>query len=433
MKMTKKFVLISMDAMIYEDIDYLQTLPAFKWLMEQGSIVKGMKCIYPSLTYPCHATMVTGNFPRKHGIINNTQMAPGNSKPPWLLYHEAYRCKDLFDACKEKGLTTASVAWPTTGLHPNIDYLMDEVVGIKSTTEEEYHQAFLSTGTSEEVWRNVIQPHIHFRTKMQGHPGIALFSTNVFCDILRTYKPDVALLHIANIDTYRHQTGVFSDLVKRGLEESDYMLGMILQALKDIGELENTNIVVTADHGQIDVQQIVYPNVMLKQHGYITVDEDGGVTDWRAWCLYAGTCAEIFVKNPADEAELYELLEEKAKEGIWGFSRVYTRQEMAMEGMDCSCAFILETDNKSAFESDWNGPYCKPLSAVKGSHGFHPDKGPKPPLLVKGPGFQSGVKLELAHLTDGAPTWAKLLGVSLPDTDGYPIDRLLKMEEEKTC
>ena len=142
---------------------------------------------------------------------------------------------------------------------------------------------------------------------------------------------------------------------------------------------------------------------------------------------------KIFVKNPADEVELYKLLKEKAKEGIWGFSRVYTRQEMAMEGMDGSCAFVLETDNKSAFESDWNGPYCKPFSSVKGSHGFHPDKGPKPPLLVKGPGFQSGVKLEMAHLTNGAPTWAKLLGVSLPDTDGYPIDRLLKKEEEKTC
>lgn len=424
--MKQKFVMISMDAMIFEDLNYLLTRPSFKWLMEQGSMVKRLKSIYPTLTYPCHATMVTGNFPRRHGIINNTEMCPGNVNPPWVVFHKDYCCRDLFDACKEAGLTTAAVAWPTTGLHSNIDYLMDEVAGIKLTTEEEYHQSYLQTGTSEDVWRNTMLPHLHFRTKTQGHPGIALFSTNVFCDIIRTYKPDFSALHIANIDTYRHKTGVFSDLVQRGLEESDRMLGMILQALKDSRELDNTNIVVTSDHGQIDVRQIVRPNVLLAKHGYITVDKDGTVTDWRAWCLQAGSCAEIFVRDPADEAEIFKLLQTKAEEEKWGFSRVYTRQETAEYGFDGPFSFVLETDGQSTFMSDWVEPYFTKLPAVKGSHGFHPDKGPRPPLLVRGPGFQSGVIMEHAHLVDGAPTWAKLLGVSLPDTDGSPLESLLK-------
>jgi hypothetical protein len=47
-------------------------------------------------------------------------------------------------------------------------------------------------------------------------------------------------------------------------------------------------------------------------------------------------------------------------------------------------------------------------------------------FLCKGPDFKENVTLETGRLVDQAPTFAKLLGVRLPEADGVSIDALLK-------
>ena len=69
--MRKKLIVISADAMVAEDLEYLKTLPNYRKYLEGGALVKHVRSIYPSVTYPCHTTMVTGVYPDKHGITSN--------------------------------------------------------------------------------------------------------------------------------------------------------------------------------------------------------------------------------------------------------------------------------------------------------------------------------------------------------------------------
>lgn len=422
--MQQKLILISMDALIYEDLAYLRNLPTFSWFVDHSAIVEQVKSIYPTLTYPCHATMATGRWPSSHGVVNNTVLEPGNPNSPWLWYHDAYRCKDLPDACKEAGLSVASVSWPTTGNHPSVDYLLDEIAATNANTEETYRIDYEKTGTSHQVWNDTVAEHIHLRLQNPKHPGLCYFVTNVCCDMIRKYKPHFTMLHVANVDSYRHKTGVFSELVERGLRESDEVLRRILQAVEESGDKDCTNIVITADHGQMNISRIVNPNVMLKENGFITV-EKGKVTNWKAWTMSAGMCAPVYVNDKGDEASVYEFLLEKAKEGIWGFEKVYTREEAAAEGYAGEFSFVLETDNTAEFCNAYQGPYEITLESTQGAHGYHPDKGPKHPILAYGPAFEKGVTIPCANLVDGAPTWAKVLGVDLPDCDGRVLHELL--------
>ena len=105
----QKLILVSMDAMIREDLDYLKTKPSFGWLLEHCAQVERVRSIYPTLTYPCHATMVTGCWPAKHGVVNNTYFRPGEVDPDWLWYHDVYQIPDLLDAAK--------AAYPYTIFH----------------------------------------------------------------------------------------------------------------------------------------------------------------------------------------------------------------------------------------------------------------------------------------------------------------------------
>ncbi len=428
----RKLIVISFDAMVWEDHSILERLPMFRSFFREGALVKRVRSIYPTLTYPCHATMLTGCWPDKHGVFNNTVQIPGVSKLPWQFYHDAVRCADLMDACKAASLKTASVGWPLTGNHPSIDYLLDEIWPEEQTVDA-YRQAILSSGTSEEIFNDIISPCLYMRPHRR-QPESSYFSTRVACGIIRRYRPDILTLHVGNVDHYRHVTGVFSERVELGLAECERILTDLVWAAKDAGVYEETSFVATSDHGQLDITRTVYPNILLRREGLIETDADGKVTDWKAYCYTAGMSTHVVLRRPEDRAlwdRVYSLLKNWRDESVWGIGQVYTAQEVLQsERLKGNFSFVLETDGYSSFGNRCTGVYAEPAAPSltgprSGRHGYHPDKGPRPMMLCFGPAFRKGAVLENACLADGAPTWARILGVSLPDADGRVLEEIL--------
>lgn len=421
-----KLIVISADALVYEDLRYMQQLPAMGYLLKNGSLVKRMKSVHPTLTYPCHATMRTGCYPEKHGVLHNTYMIPGEIDPAWMWYHEVLQCPDLFDACKCGGLVTASVGWPSTGKHPNIDYLVDEVAGLKVKTKEAFYGYYTSTGTPQELYEEVVAKHIHIRYNQPDN--VKLFNTEAACEIIRNKKPDLLLLHVGDPDSTRHKYGVFGKEVYPALVDTDMLIGKILTAARESGE--EYNIVVTADHGQVDTTRYVYPNALLAQNGLIKTDDKGAVLDCKAWCHSSGMTTMVYLKDPSD-TETYQkvktIFEEKIAQGDSGIYAIRTKQEAAADHLTGEFTFVLETDGHTAFGDDWHIGYERPHADGKllGRHGYHPDIGPRPPFVGCGPAFRKGVVLEHGNLVDGAPTYAQVLGVELPDVQGKALKELL--------
>ena len=414
----QKLIILSMDALVREDVEYLKTKPVFGAFLRGAAEVGHVKSIYPTLTYPCHATMATGCWPKKHGVLSNTAFDPGNPDPNWNWYHDVYRVPDVIDRAKEAGKTTAVVGWPSMALHPNVDYLVAEIAGTKAKTEEEFHAQYLETGTPEALWEEVCESEIHFRTEKGD---VHLFNTHVAANIIRRHAPDLMLAHFKHPDGMRHQYGVFAPEVKKGLDTCEETLRVILEAVRESGAEECTNVVVTADHGQMNVKRTANVNVLFSNFGFAETDADGKLVSWRAWSHSTGMTTRVFVKDPADEPNVRELLESFL--GM-GYSRIMTREETAIEGYDGPFSFMLDGDGVTGFSDKWTGPYfTKP--SKPGNHGYHPDLGPRPVIIAKGPAFRPGAYLPDARLIDGAPTWAKVLGFDLPDADGKALTELL--------
>ena len=424
----QKLIVVSIDAMIYEDLAFVKQMPNIYALMKKSALVKRVRSIYPTLTYPCHATMRTGCWPSRHGVVNNTAMIPGCLDPKWLWYHDILRCGDLFDACKAAGLTTASVGWPSTGKHPSIDYLVDEVAGLKVKNYEAFHGYYTDSGTPEDLYQAVIAPNIHLRA--EGEDDVRAFNAAAACDIIRKYKPDLLMLHLGDPDHARHVHGVYGREVYDALKYMDAKVGDICRAVQEAGIWDCTNIVLTADHGQLDTTRVVHPNVLLVEAGFIRTGENGEFLDWDAWCQDVGMSALVYLKDPEDRKLLdavKALFEEKIQNGDCGISGVRTAEEAAVDGLAEGFSLVLDTDGQSAFQVDWTGEYMvwHPAGELKGSHGFHPDFGPRPFLMGYGPAFRPGAVLEHADLIDGAPTYAAVLGCGLPDAQGQVLKDLL--------
>ena len=105
----RKVVVVSSDAMVGEDLEIYKDMPSYKRLFEGGAMVRKVSSIYPTVTFPAHATMMTGFYPAHHGIFSNMQLIPGSDPTPWQWNSDFLHTTDIFKEAKKKGLSTAAV------------------------------------------------------------------------------------------------------------------------------------------------------------------------------------------------------------------------------------------------------------------------------------------------------------------------------------
>ena len=70
------------------------------------------------------------------------------------------------------------------------------------------------------------------------------------------------------------------------------------------------------------------------------------------------------------------------------------------------------------------------FKANRASHGHHPGKGEKPPLIAWGPSVTPGVILERGKIIDVCPTLAALMEVSMPQMVGRPLPIIKGLKAE---
>lgn len=430
----RHLIVLSEDAMVYEDLAYLRRLPVFGEVWDRAALVERVRTVYPSVTYPVHTSIRTGVYAGRHGIVNNEKPCLGELSSPWEWFNDAVKAPDLFDAAKRAGLTTAAVYWPATGNHPHIDYLINEYW--PQSADDDTLDCFVRSGSSPEVVEKIIRPNLPLlEGKHRKHPYCDKFIMACACAMVRAFRPNLLMIHTVNIDAARHHSGIFSERVNHALHEIDGWLGDLLKAVQDAGMEETTDFAIVSDHGQLNTTRVIAMNAVLADRGLVTVAEQGQVADYVAMIKSSALSAQVYLKHPDSEEDLarvHQVLEGLREEGVWGISRVYTaREAREEEGLYGDFSFVIETDGYTSFSNDWRKPFVRnhDLSDYRfgrATHGHHPDKGPQPPLMAWGPDIQPGVRVARRSIVDEAPTFARILGVDLPDADGAVIEELLR-------
>lgn len=437
--MAKRLIVFSVDAMVTEDVEALRKLPNFQKYLAGGSEFKnGMRTIYPSVTYPIHVSILTGCYAAKHQVTSNFGFTTASKDDTWLFSSENIAVEDIFAAAKRKGLSTASISWPVTGRNPNIDYLIDEYWF--PNPGETMRAGFADMGSSEEMLE-IMDAHTDLlapgweqggKKNFMVWPGVDDFWIVCACDIIRKYKPEVTFVHTGTFDSFRHKYGVFGSHLEEARANLDRYIGELMAACEDAGVAEETNLIMVSDHGQRDICRAINLNVKLADAGLIDVDENGKVTDWRAFCFSNAMSSLVYVKDPADEEKVYQKLKALQEEGVFGIGRIYTAKEaMEEERLAGDFSFVIESDGYTSFGDKAVRPLVQNFDVSdyrfgRATHGYMPDYGPQPVFVAKGPDIREGVVLDRGRVVDEAPTFAKLLGVALPQADGRIMDEILK-------
>ncbi|MBF4692760.1 alkaline phosphatase family protein [Fusibacter ferrireducens] len=433
--MRHKLIVISLDALQTTDLDYLKQKDNFSKILSEGALVKNVREIYPTLTYPIHTSIITGMHPNRHGIPHNQLPTIEPENPDWSImgsdwywYSDYVKVPSLMDFANEEGLTTASVMWPVmAGKKPT--HNLAEIWPNRHEPVVETFKRACTESVMDLYYEQYIESIDWSNKKEIDMDG---YSVPIAADMIRRFDPDLMLIHSVCLDHERHVSGVEGERIHRCLDRVDEIVGHLMDASKATGSFEKTNFILLGDHGQLAVRNHFALNVIFVEMGLIRLDENGKVIDYDAYSFSGGFSTHIMLKNPEDEVlkeSVYRALLAIERKYDAYISRIFNKEEVnSEEGLSGEFTFVIEGAEGVMFNNELRGEIIKAIvptksEGYKGMHGHHPSKGHKPPFIAFGPDVLSGVVIETGDLLDICPTLSQLMGFSMTGLSGkaFPI------------
>ena len=196
-------------------IDSILKVAAYSWKCE---------AVLPTSSSPNWASMIMGAPPEKHGVTSNA----------WQPHKQTIELE--CEGTKRNG--KPSGMWPTI-----FGELRRQKPESKIACFNEwlaFNRLFEKGVVNRQRDANLLQAASH-----KGYKGITRMATNYF----KRKKPDFMFVHLDLVDHAGHHDGHGTQAYYDAVSVADKMIDKIVQAVKASGKLENTIILITADHG----------------------------------------------------------------------------------------------------------------------------------------------------------------------------------------
>ena len=404
-------------------------LPNIRELARNGTYAEANIPSNPSNTWSNHTTMVTGVFPKIHGVLHNGKLIRGNPGEPVFVdrdqsKYDLVHAQTIYDAAFQAGLKTAEINWPCTREAGTLHVRFPDTPYSVRFMSPDLRQAMMEKGLiSQEDMQN---PGLG-----RTGPGRAHLRTTAATHTIITHKPNILLIHITMLDTVHHNYGVDTDAGYIAASLADRYVGDILESLETAGIRERSTIFVVSDHGFNNVEYNIKANVLLRDHGLLQTDDDGMITNARIQVVSTGGTAMVFATNP--ETESKDIAKAKSIfENAEGIKRIITPDEYAELGYphpgenEQMGNLVLVAGDQYAFNNSASGEHYI-IDRKRGVHGFLNDN----PLMntifiASGNGIKKGHRTGIVDNRYVAPIAAKILNINFDSSDAVEFSEILK-------
>lgn len=397
--------------------------PMLRRMAREGAHARWVRGVTPTVTYPSHTTLVTGALPARHGIAHNRPFEPGGATGAWYVWSDSIRVPTLWDAVAARGGTSAGISWPVS-VGARLDWNIPEFWSFSGTegalTGPAAHTAALRSrvtpaGLLEEIEDSVLGrfPAFYWGRNRSREDAVGTMAGY----LIERYRPTLLVVHLTQTDWHQHAFGREHPDVDLAVAAVDRAIARMAEAAERAGILERTAFVVTGDHGFVDVDTRVSPNVWLVEAGLHGPGPGRG--DWRAAFHPAGGSAFLRLRHPGDDAAVREVRRVLARLPAEARSlfRVVEREELDALGADPASPLALAAVRGVSMDGETRGPAVRPGDG--GAHGYFPDLAEvRTGFVAWGAGVVPRAVLPSMNLEDVAPVVAALLGLEFAPADG---------------
>ncbi len=398
--------------------DYDLAIPNILEMTESGVSADAVESVYPTTTYPAHATLVTGVPPRAHGIYSHlASLDPTDRARPWHWFAPALRIPALWSAAQVTGKRTAAIGWPVSTGAP-IDFNIPEIWDPACADPQKDFSTVArhsTPGLFEEVTR-ALQPILSDASSDRIRSEAALH-------LWRNCRPDLLLIHFVGYDERSHRHGPLSPQALAALEQSDAEIGRIREAITGGGPVE---LVVLSDHGFVPVEKEAAPLVVLAEEGLFDSVAEGKPQLRKLGAIHAGgSFAVYWLEKPgAEERRALDRALQKLK-GTGAVSEIVDRDKLESLAADPDAEFILDAAPGYYFSDRFEGPVVRPTVKDHGTHGQLPTRpGLEAAFIAVGPEIARGKNLQRIPLARITPALMRALGLAtdILATEEDPLD-----------
>ncbi|MGG3626319.1 ectonucleotide pyrophosphatase/phosphodiesterase [Bacillus gobiensis] len=456
--MNQYMVVISIDGLAQHYLnDPKCKAPNLRHLMKKGAAAKGMESIYPTMTWAIHSSLVTGTYPKKHGIIGNWSFDREQQEVAcyagefYLNKEEMLKQEPYYDLAKKMGWTTASICWPVTKGADHIDFNIPEF----------YNQELFESFSTSSFWNELKEaglPMDHYAAwsldHSRGHMQDWL-TAEVSKYLIKTHKPNLMQLHFLLPDSYQHDYGSGAEEIFWSIDYVDRKIGEVMDALKQEGIYEQTDIFIVSDHGFKNFTNVFNPNALFEQKGWFS----GELHHSKVLQVSQAGSAFIYIQEEetTEHAKLVKEIQELLQEHS-AIETIFTPEQFEKLGIPTreqnpryAPDLVLEASDDWTFEVlpsqiepflgyGHSGIIEKKnlqteivtLDSISGAHGYLPAKDiMKAVFIAAGPSIREGIELPSMKIIDVAPTIANIIGEALTNADGRVLEEIIKVKSKE--
>lgn len=430
--------IISFDGLAGSDMAFLKTQKNFARLIDGAAYSFEVQGVYPTITYPSHTSITTGNYPNKHGIINNTRLQPHRKKPDWFWFARDIKTKTFQQLASENGFSILSLLWPVTA-KAKIKYNLPEIFANRPYL----NQIMVSMYAGSKLFQIKLLKKFGSILKGFKEPELDDFAMAAWLYSFDNYKTDITMLHLVDLDSQRHDYGFGSKEAEAALLRHDKRLGQILNKIETSDEAENTSIIVVGDHSSKDAHSIIFLNKVLKDAKLLSGDDEN-ISEYKLVAKSGGGSSYIYTnaksplyKTKSEKEKLFTEVKTLIQNAVpeKAIEAFYTSEEAEHFGADSNCLMMLEANAGFLFEDGIAPEPLMSLEALSGTnliyhtnnHGYNPftKKNYETIFIAKGKKIKQNVNIGKMSLVDEGPTFAALFGLSLGKTDGRVLTEIL--------
>ena len=418
-------LLISIDGL--QPADVLQAeqrgidVPNLKRFITDGSYAKSVRGVLPTITYPSHATLLTGASPSRHGIVGNNSFDPMQiNQGGWFWYASDFKIPTLWDIAAKAHRTTANVHWPVSvGAH-SITWNIPQIWHTGHNDDAKLIKALATPGLIESLETSLGTYAPGIDESLQGDETRGRFAAA----LIAREKPYFTTVYLTALDHEQHEKGPDTDAAHKVLTRIDAVVGTIVAA--QMRAHPDSVIAVVSDHGfsKVDTEVNLYRAFI--EAGLIEVDANGKIKSWEASPWNSGGSSAIILKRPSDPALLgrvSRLLAELKADPRNHISEIATANQVTeMAGNPEASFYIGFTTNAYAGAFKGAGAPLVNPSGSKGMHGYFPENDSmRSSFMMMGKNVPKGRNLGDIDMRAIAPTLARAMGLTLPDAEASAL------------
>jgi Type I phosphodiesterase / nucleotide pyrophosphatase len=397
-------------------------LPNLTRFLKEGTYATGVRGVLPTVTYPSHATLITGVSPARHGIVGNTTFDPLLiNRDGWFWYASDYRAETLWQAARRGGVKVANVHWPVSVGAEGIGWNLPQIWRTGHADDAKLLTALATPGLVAALEREVGETYPQgIDESLAADEARGRFAAQ----LIASRRPGFVTVYFAALDHHEHESGAGSAEAHAVLQRLDLVVGKLVAA--QFKAHRSGVVVVVSDHGFEPVSRQTSLFRAFIDAGLIELDTAGKIRAWQAmpW-TEGGSVAVVLARadDPALAAKVKAVLDVLKANPESGIERIVDRAGIAAMGGNPQASFYVNfrPGFAAADLGAGQGRLFEPTQG-KGTHGYFPlNPSLHSTFMVMGRGVPRGKALGEIDMRAIAPTVARILKVRFEGAEAPPL------------